>query len=271
LEPETVQVKTGTLKDRTEFPVLKPAGPVYHSLMPTFPFLLALVLASFLHVGTPVLAPPSGGDEPWVPVLLVPGWGDEAASLEPLRRRFTEAGWPETRVRALSFSDPVGSNAEHALEIERAVRVLRGLTGADRVDVVAHSMGGLATRQFLLRADAETLVRRTVFLGTPHRGTVVAVLSWGDGGREMVPGSLFLTQLNTALPVPLGIEALAIRTPLDLRVIPASSALLRGDGVENLEVCCPTHSGLVDDDRTFREVLAFLRGSRAEAAGEGGP
>jgi len=41
-------------------------------------------------------------------------------------------------------------------------------------------------------------------------------------------------------------------------VIPASSAILHGEGVSNIELCCPTHTALVDDEQTFREVLAFL-------------
>jgi triacylglycerol lipase len=203
-----------------------------------------------------VVAPPT-------PVLLVPGWGDLAVTMEPLRRRFTEAGWPESRVSVLAFRDPVGSNEAHAAEIDRAVRILRGLTGAPQVDVVAHSMGGLATRHFLQVGGEADRVRRAVFLGTPHRGTVVAVLSWGEGGREMVPGSIFLNRLNAGLPVPEGVEALAVRTPLDTRVIPASSAILHGAGVANVELCCPTHQGLVDDDRTFQEILLFLQGERA--------
>jgi triacylglycerol lipase len=196
--------------------------------------------------------------DPPIPVLLVPGWGDQAVSLVPLRRRFTAAGWPESRVSILSFSDPVGSNASHAADIDRAVRVLRGLTGEARVDIVAHSMGGLATRQFLLDGDEAIAVRRAVFLGTPHRGSVAAVLSWGEGGREMVPGSAFLTRLNGERAVPEGVRALSVRTPVDSRVIPASSSILHGEGVFNMELCCPTHTALVDDDRTFREVLAFL-------------
>lgn len=205
------------------------------------------------------------GSDP-VPVLLVPGWGDEAPDLKALRTRFVEAGWPEGRVNAVDFDDAFGSNEEHASEIGAAIRVLQGITGTERVDVVAHSMGGLALRQYLKDAsvldDAETdpvlPIRRAVFLGTPHRGTVVAMLAWGDGGREMVPGSDFLMQLNEVAGVPAQVEALSLRTPLDLRVIPASSGLLGGERVLNLELCCPTHNQLVDDDETFHAVLRFL-------------
>lgn len=191
-----------------------------------------------------------------VPVVLVPGWADEAPMMEPLRRRLADGGWPEARVSALTFDDPVGSNEENARQIAQAVEVLKGLTGASRVDVVAHSMGGLAVRHYLLFEGGAQDVRRVVFLATPHRGTVAAMLAWGEGGRQMVPGSEFLNRLNDG-GIPGGVEALAIRTPVDLRVIPASSALL--PGALNLEICCPTHTQLVDDDQTADRVMGFLR------------
>ncbi len=192
-----------------------------------------------------------------VPVLLVPGWGDHApANLSPMRDRLVGAGWPESRVSALAFEDPVGSNEAHALEIARAVQILQSLTGEDRVDVVAHSMGGLAVRQYIQFEGGHENVRRAVFLGTPHRGTVAAILAWGEGGRQMAPGSEFLNRLNDGDGFPEQVEALALRTPVDLRVIPGSSAML--PGAWNVEVCCPTHNGLVDDERVFTEVRHFL-------------
>ena len=216
---------------------------------------LGLILASAdLAEGQIPLGDP---DPDAVPVLLVPGWGDQAPDLEPFLIRFIEAGWPQSRVSVLTFRDPVGSNEAHAEEVARAVETLQGLTGAERVDVVAHSMGGLAVRQYLQFHGGGEQVRRVVFLGTPHRGTVAAMLAWGDGGREMVPGSDFLNRLNEGDTLPSTVEALAIRTPVDLRVIPGSSAML--PGARNLEICCPTHPGMVDDDDIFRAVVGFLR------------
>lgn len=200
-----------------------------------------------------------------VPVVLVPGWSDEANTLEPLRIRFLDAGWSDTRVRIVGRDDPVGSNRAHAKEIARTVELLRSLTGADRVDVVAHSMGGLAVRHFLLHEGGADMVRRVVFLGTPHRGTLAAMLAWGEGGREMVPGSAFLNRLNEGPGLPDGVEALALRTPVDLRVIPGSSAVL--PEAYNLEVCCPPHSQMVDDEEIFQVTAVFLREGPDELAG----
>lgn len=219
-----------------------------------------LLLVGAAGLGGPLATPgqeaPPAEEAARVPVLLVPGWNDDAASLAPLRDRFVEAGWEAHRVLAMEFADPVGSNDDHAREIARAVESLRAVTGAETVDVVAHSMGGLALRHYLQFLDGAGAVRRAVFLGTPHRGTVLAILAWGDGGREMVPGSDFLQRLNQDPGLPEGVEALSLRTPLDLRLVPALSAHL--PGALNVEVCCPTHPGMVDDENTFKAVERFL-------------
>lgn len=204
-----------------------------------------------------------------VPVVLVPGWNDRAEDLVPLRRRFLEAGWPGERVLALEFEDPVGSNVEHAGEIATAVEALLERTGASAVDVVAHSMGGLAVRKYLMEGSRR--VRKVVFLGTPHRGTMTAYLAWGEGGEEMQPGAEFLMDLNRAFLPHRNVRTMAIRTPMDLRVIPGESAEL--PGAVNREICCPTHRGLIDDPETFQLVRGFLDErwtSVPIVAGEGG-
>lgn len=212
------------------------------------------------HVGVPgcVESPPS--DSLPVPVLLVPGWGDEPPQLAELRTLFIEAGWPPGRVVTMGFRDPVGSNRSHAREVGAELRNLRKVTGTDEVDVVAHSMGGLAVRHHLANTGGEG-VRRAVFLATPHRGTIAAYLAWGEGSEEMVPGSAFLDSLNAGDPVPPGVEALAVEARLDLRIVPGESAQLPpADNVRNVEVCCPTHVGLLDHPDTFRAIVEFLTG-----------
>ncbi len=191
-----------------------------------------------------------------VPVLLVPGWLDTARDLAALRIRFLAAGWEH--VETLTFRDPAGSNREHALEIDSMVVQMLAETGAERIDIVAHSMGGLATRWYLLTHESAP-VRRVVFLGSPHRGTLAAHLAWGAGGDEMTPGSDFLETLNAAPPVPDPARAMTVRTPIDTRVVPGESATL--PGVEDHSVCCPTHLGLVRDEEVFALVVDFLERS----------
>ncbi|MBI4520844.1 MAG: alpha/beta fold hydrolase [Gemmatimonadetes bacterium] len=188
--------------------------------------------------------------------MLVPGWHDRASKLKRLRRRLIASGWPERRVAAVDFADPCGSNVEHAAELAQVVSGLMRAESVVRIDVVAHSMGGLAARHYLAFLDGAEHVRRVVFLATPHRGTRAAYGAWGRGGREMEPNSEFLRNLNARAAVPAGIRAVTIRTRLELRVFPNRSGTL--PGVTDVLVCCPTHDWMVRSGRVFRHILESL-------------
>ena len=190
------------------------------------------------------------------PLLLVPGWSDRAAHMHWLQRAFIAAGWPVTHVHALDFADRFGSNIAHAGEIADAISLLLNRTGAARVDVVAHSMGGLALRYYLHHHDGARRVRRAVFTATPHRGTWAAYVAWGAGAREMRPDSAFLVALNELPVVPPGITCLALQTPTEARILPRHSALLTPG--RNLRVWCHSHAGLLRSKRAFTAIRAFL-------------
>lgn len=192
-----------------------------------------------------------------LPLLLVPGWFDTDRDMAALRIRFVAAGWPSDHVHAISFHDPTGSNRAHAEQIDSAVTRLLERTAAPAIDVVAHSMGGLATRWYL-RLRPRPPVRRVAFLASPHEGTLSAHFAWGEGGDDMLPESAFLDSLNAGPPLPEGVAAITVRTPIDTHVIPPESATL--PGVRDHLVCCPTHDGLLRDLEVFRIVHEFLEG-----------
>jgi len=174
----------------------------------------------------------------------------------PLAERLIRDGWPEDWVQPLEFTDPVGSNLDHATEIEEAIVALQSRTGRRLVDVIAHSMGGLALWALLQREGDLLPIRRVVFLGSPLQGTLIAHLAWGKGGEEMRPGSEFLKNLEEGPDPTHWVEALTIRTPLDLTVVPNRGGTLPGMG--DRLVCCPTHQGLQDHEETFELARDFL-------------
>jgi triacylglycerol lipase len=191
------------------------------------------------------------------PVLLVPGWSDTAASLEPLRRALCARGWPRRYVATLDFRDPYGTNREHAAEIAAAANALMRRTGRPRLDVVAHSMGGLAARLLVARPQVGgDGIRRIIALGTPHRGTWVAWLAWGEGGREMRPGSRLLAELEAAERAAAAVELCCVRARLDLRILPAASARLDG-ARDGGSVWC-THRGMLRSRAVAERVVAEL-------------
>jgi triacylglycerol lipase len=186
------------------------------------------------------------------PVVLVPGWRDRPRALRHLHGFLVRAGWAEQDLALVEFRDRFGSNTEHAAEIacvlDRAGREPRS------VDLVAHSMGGLATRFLLLHHPQARLIRRAIFLGSPHRGTLAAYLVWGQGAAEMRPGSPFLIGLRASPRYEP--DLIAIRAPIDIRIVPPSSALL--DGARNLRVPCLGHRHLLRARRVLERVRALL-------------
>jgi hypothetical protein len=93
-------------------------------------------------------------------------------------------------------------------------------------------MGGLALRRYL--ADyADSPVRTAITLATPHRGTWLAWLGWGQGAREMRPDSQFLRDLSSTA-IPPHVRLICMRAPFDTRLFPASSAWLAGAECDTL-------------------------------------
>lgn len=198
---------------------------------------------------------------PAPPVLLVPGWAATARHLRQCRRFLLESGWPDDSIECLTFRRRYGSNIEHAAELARAAEAL-GRRKRSRIAVVAHSMGGLALRRYLLDGGGDT-VDTAIFVGTPHRGTWMAWLAWGGGGREMRPGSEFLRELNER-PLPQEVRSFCLRTPIDTRVLPGDSAWL--DGAECLTVRLPTHPRMLSHARTLGLIRELLLDTGRAAA-----
>lgn len=152
---------------------------------------------------------------------------------------------------------PIAASADRFAE--ELLRLRR--CGVREVDVVAHSMGGLVTRDLLTRpahygGDAGGGTRfpaipRFVMLGTPNHGSELARLrgvsevreqvvraftgngGWlagvadgsGEAGRDLIPGSAFLQELN-ARPLPRGVAITIVAG----RVSPIDEGAL--DGLE---------------------------------------
>jgi len=187
-------------------------------------------------------------------VLLVPGWSDRGSVLKRCRQFLLQEGWPESHVSWVDFGDRYGSNVQHAEEIEQAVHELRMKAGVPTIAVVAHSMGGLAVRYYIARSGSAA-IHTAIFVGTPHSGTWAAYLAWGGGGREMRPNSDFLRELNQR-QLPSDVRAHCIRTPIDTRVLPGSSAWLAGTQCH--VVRAPTHPRMMRHRATLQLIQRLL-------------
>jgi triacylglycerol esterase/lipase EstA (alpha/beta hydrolase family) len=230
-------------------------------------FVIALcVLAAVLvsRAGEPAVAPVSQ-DRPG-PVLLVPGYGGSTASLQALADRLIGSGRDATVVSLPGTG--TGDLADAAGALGKAVDAALSRTGAESVDVVGYSAGGVAARLWVADGGAD-VARRVVTLGSPHHGTSLADLA-GDLAAGQCPlgciqlgvDSDLLSRLNAGDETPDGPTWVSIWTTQDRTVTPPDSARL--EGALNLpvqSVCAQArigHGDLPRDPLVQAMVLAQL-------------
>jgi triacylglycerol lipase len=91
-------------------------------------------------------------------------------------------------VRATQVST-VSSMEARARQLAGQIDAILAETGAAKVDIIAHSMGGLDARHLISVLGYGDRVATLITLGTPHRGTPVADFAYSvmstDGGRML--------------------------------------------------------------------------------------
>ena len=70
------------------------------------------------------------------------------------------------------------SNVITAQKLEEMIAEVKDICRCGRVDLVAHSMGGLVARSYIQGPDYQDDVDQLVFLGTPHLGSPKSYLQW---------------------------------------------------------------------------------------------
>lgn len=124
-------------------------------------------------------------------VLLIHGYMCNRAAWRRWLRRGIPAHW---NVATVNLEPVFGPVERYADGIHGAVERLRAATGAERVTLVCHSMGGLAARTYL-RRHGHHAVQRVITIDTPHHGTLFATLGHGHNARQMRNACAFVREL----------------------------------------------------------------------------
>ena len=226
-----------------------------------------LLLATVVGVGAVLLSRAGGGgavvDQAVPgPVLVVPGYGGDTASLAPLVAELRREGR-----EAVVFSPTQGGTGDLRLQAKRLATLARRTmdrTGAGSVDLVGYSAGGVVARLFVVDGGGRSVVRRVLTLGSPHHGTEVAALALEAAGacptacEQLVPDSDLLRALDAGDETPSGPEWATVRTDDDQTVTPTDSAVLEGALNVRVQDECPeatTSHGQLPGDPV---VLAML-------------
>lgn len=150
------------------------------------------------------------------PVLLIPGYGLTRVMMWPLAVYLRHQGRWVWCINNPIYEDDIPTFATNA---KRAVAHLKACSGAEQVDIVGHSMGGIIGAWFIAHLDGAKDVRRLVTLGTPWAGTKMAIFGFGRQSLSLRPTSSTLTSLDDFAH-----DTVALWSPADCIVQPSSSA-----------------------------------------------
>ncbi|MFA6393446.1 MAG: Ig-like domain-containing protein [Patescibacteria group bacterium] len=168
----------------------------------------------------PFLTEPWKPEEPEVlePVILVPGimgsWNVSGRwQIDPifhtydnLMEAFIAAGYKEDSLLELKpnlFTFPYDWRADNNITaglLKEKIRQVKERTGASKVDLVAHSMGGLIARSYIQGGDYQEDINQVIFLGTPHLGAPESYLRYGGAYFQGYFGAVqkYLFQIEAA-------------------------------------------------------------------------
>jgi triacylglycerol esterase/lipase EstA (alpha/beta hydrolase family) len=191
------------------------------------------------------------------PILFVHGWNSNSSTWTTMVNRFAADGWTAAELNNWSYNTSQ-SNATTAGQIQTKVDQILAATGAPKVDLISHSMGGLSTRYYVKNLGGGAKVDEWVSLGGPNHGTNTANYCFSTACSEMRIGSTFLNNLNAGDETPgTTVNWLTWWSPCDDVINPDSSVAL--SGATNRQTACLSHSALHEDATVYAQVRDAVR------------
>jgi triacylglycerol lipase len=212
---------------------------------------LAAIVAAIASLAPAALA------EARDPILFVHGWSSSGSVWNTMIGRFQADGYTAAELNNWSYNT-AQSNVTTAGQVNTKVDQIRAATGAAKVDIISHSMGGLNTRYYLKNLGGQTEVDDWISLGGPNHGTSTAnACFWNTSCFEMRPNSTFLNALNSVDETPGTVNYGTWWSPCDEIINPDTSVIL--SGAANTQTACMGHSTLYQDATVYAQVRNFIQ------------
>ncbi|MEV4926166.1 esterase/lipase family protein [Streptomyces roseoverticillatus] len=192
------------------------------------------------------------------PVVFVHGYLSDGVTWDPAIAAFLAAGYRPGDLFTYSY-DFFGSNEASARGLAAFVAKVKAGTGADKVDIVNHSMGGLVSLWYAKELGGAANIKHLASLAAPHHGTYIAGLCTvlSVSCREMSPGSDFLKRLASGDETPGAVDYRTWYSPCDGVISPFTSTPLQG--AVNTLVPCETHLGFLTDVGLLTRVASAFK------------
>lgn len=228
---------------------------------------ISLLVVSYplrlMHDASPVRTRVQGE----TPIILVHGYGGNAANFLTLQWRLKARGW--ANVYAVSYTPPTIDARKLAQQVTDHVNRILAATGAEKAHIVCHSMGGPLTRYALHHLGLAGKLDRVITLGSPHAGSRIAALFPELGAAfQMRYQSDFINELNALEHTPGGALFYSIYSNFDNFVLPSSSPVLGGNA-KNIHVPYLGHCSLLYSPTVLAHIERCLAEPKSRVTAEG--
>lgn len=172
------------------------------------------------------LLPPPRVDARGTPLLVLPGYVENAGTVWWLGRRLARAGFNAILIEFPTTTCAIEQNVTY---LARRIAEVRAAHAGREVAIVAHSMGGVIARTLML-SRGDHGVCALVAIGSPFAGTHLARLGArlriGHCVPQLVPDSDFMQRFPPSLGAP--VPMLSLIAPQENIVSPEWSAVVKG-------------------------------------------
>lgn len=201
-------------------------------------------------------------------ILLVHGLGGHPSHFGAIERYLRHIGGRSTRgvdLRGMDCFDQMAARLRGAI---RELSEQQETGGPDKIDVVAHSMGGVVARLALEDREIRDRVATLVTMATPHGGTHLAMLADTPLTADLRPGSSVIERLEAQtfwgeVGSP---ELIALWSPSDTTILPPESAIWSAATAHKMEGF--THLSYFLSPRSWRFLVHLLREPAGVDGGE---
>ena len=103
------------------------------------------------------------------PIIFVHGFQSSGAIWTTMIDRLKADGWTDAPLVTWTYDSNI-SNVTIAQQLQAKTDSLLTVTGAKKIDLIVHSMGGLSSRYFAKNLGGSEKIDALVFLATPNHG-----------------------------------------------------------------------------------------------------